>query len=810
MFKSIIALFTVCLAFFNSIGQQPDKTLNRWAELNPVEKIYIHFDRNDYIAGQTIWFKGYLYSDFLPDDKSTTLFVELVNASSSVIIRQVLLVFSGYTRGQIELPDTLPGGSYMVRAYTVTMLNHDPDFLYKKTFFIFNRNKKAAAAVVIKPKATRMEFFPEGGNFITGLSNSIAYKATDENGLPVFVSGVVKKENGEKVAEFSSYHDGMGYFDLTAEEKSGYYVVLDSDPSGQKYTLPSQTEKGVVLRIISTGQSKQYEILQRSDNPVFKAAYMIGQMQHHVVFKKLFNEVKDEMTGMIQTANLSSGILHITVFNKDGLPLAERLTFVDNKEYIQRGEIVTDTLNFSDRGSNHFSFILKDTVKGSFSVAVSDPAFDAGSTRHENIFSGLLLTSDIKGYVHNPAYYFSATNDSVQNALDLVMMTNGWRRFSWNDVMKDALPARKYLDPGYITLAGKITLEGTKKPFADKELLTFIVAADSSRNMQMLHTDAEGRFRLDSLLFFDRARILFSDIKGKKSRFIDVKQDGDSLHRLYNIPRITMPDQSLTSGMLSPDYNKRMMEEIDAIAKAQGIMLEGVTVKVRKKTEMEELEEKYVRSGMFSGESNQTIDVANKKDETTGYQNIFDYLAFRVPGLQVVSEDGGYSVFYRQGPTVSSMGPIPMALFLDEILQTDANVIATIPPDQIAIVKVFSSFAGATGGGAGGALAIYMKKGSDYFASLPSASEIINYRGYSVIKEFYSPDYKVDKNSSKSDYRVTLHWDPVVFVSGINPKIPIRFYNNDRTRRFKIVVEGMTTDGKMLMIEKMINPQKAF
>ena len=83
------------------------------------------------------------------------------------------------------------------------------------------------------------------------MSNSIAYKATNENGLPVFVSGVIKNENGEKVAEFSSYHDGMGYFDLTAEEKDNYYAVLNDDPSEKKYYLPSQTPKGVVFRVIT-------------------------------------------------------------------------------------------------------------------------------------------------------------------------------------------------------------------------------------------------------------------------------------------------------------------------------------------------------------------------------------------------------------------------------------------------------------------------------------------------------------------------------------------------------------------------------
>ncbi|HLG38816.1 MAG TPA: hypothetical protein VI461_04070 [Chitinophagaceae bacterium] len=787
-------------------SQQPEQLLNKWSEQSPIEKIYFHFDRSNYIAGQTIWVKGYLYSDFLPGNRSTTLYVELLNASLSVINRQVFPIFGGFTRGQVELHDTLPEGAYQLRAYTATMLNHDPEFLYKKNFFIFKKNKGVASLIPERQKAMTIEFFPEGGNFITGLSNSIAYKATDPDGLPVNVSGVVKKETGEKVAEFSSYHDGMGYFDLTAEERSNYYAVLNGDPSGQKYFLPPPTTSGVVFRIISNGPTKSFEILQRSDHPLFKAAYMIGQMQHHVVFKKSFKENDEELTGIIPVSSLSSGILHVTVFNKDGLPLAERLTFVDNKEYIQGGDVIADTIDFSDRGKNRFTLSLKDTVSGSFSVSVTDAAFETGATRSANIFSGLLLTSDLRGYVHDPAYYFSATNDTVQTALDLVMMTNGWRRFKWEKIIKDGIPANKYSDGGYITLAGKINLKDTKNPFAGKDVMAFVVSPGSDKNIVMLKTDDKGYFETDSIVFFGRSRILFTDIKGRKSRFIDVKMEEDSLNKQYVLPEAEIPGFS-SPGYMTNDQKKKMAEEYEAILKAEGIMLEGITVKGRKKTALEELEEKYV-SSLFSGSANSTLDLTAQ--DLSPYQNILDYLQLRVVGLQISKEsDGlGYTVTYRQSALASSMGVMPMTIFLDEV-PSDADALASIPANQIALVKVFSSFVGASGNAPGGVLAVYTKKGAD-LSSLTSSGDIINYNGYSVLKEFYSPDYHVKKTNDKADNRITLYWNPAISAGSVNPKIPIVFYNNDRTRQFKIVVEGMTFDGKMLMIEKIIGPKKAF
>jgi hypothetical protein len=790
---SLVFIQTVCLSIR---AQQPEETLKKLSTHNPIEKIYFHFDRNDYMVGQTIWFKAYLYSDFLPASQSTDLFIEL-SGPAVMINRLALPVFAGFAHGQIELPDTLPSGTYIMRAYTATMLNQDPAFIYKKTFFFTGKKKKNPQPVLLP--AIRIEFFPEGGNLVTGLSNSIAFKATNENGLPVNASGIIKDEKGETVAEFSSYHDGMGYFDLIAAEKNNYYAVLNSDPSAKKYQLPAQTTKGVVFRVISSGPTKTFEILQRDNDPLFKASYMIGQMQHHMVYKKVFKE-KDELTGIIPVDKLSSGILHLTVFNKDGLPLAERLTFVDNKEYVQQGDIEVDTLDFSGRGKNHFTLSLNDSAQGSFSVSVYDPAFDLLPHRPENIFSSLLLTSDLRGYVHDPAYYFSATNDSVQNALDLVMMTNGWTRFKWDRLPKDTERIKKYSDPEYIRLSGKITLESTKKPFADKDLLLFVISANSGKSMQLLHTDAEGRFKLDSAVFFGNARILFTDIKGRKSRFIDVTMDGDSLFRQYILPPISLIDYSEVN-IASAERQQRLIDEYDAFVKAEGLLLEGVTVKGRKKTALEETEEKYV-SGLFSGTANSTLDLT--KENLTGYPNVFDYLKMRVPGLQILNDpDGpGYIVEFRQSATASSMGEIPMTIFLNEI-PSDADAISTIPAYEIALVKVYSTFVGSWGNAPGGVLAVYTKKDTD-LSSLPKAGKMITYSGYSIVREFYSPDYSVQDKTKRPDQRLTLYWNPSVIGNGINPKIPIRFFNNDRTKQFRVVVEGMTIDGKLLLIEKTI------
>ena len=794
-------LSSIMFLYLTGWGQRPEELLTLLSEKSPIEKVYLHFDRDNYLAGETAWFKAYLYSDYQPDTISTSLYVELLNESSAILNRKILPVFLGGTNGHFDLPDSLSTGSYLVRAYSPTMLNGDADFIYKRNIFIYGKKNNNAEASKTKEKMIRLEFFPEGGNLVNGVLNTIAYKATDENGLPVNINGHLKNESDKELASFNSYHDGMGMFELRPESNEKYFVILTGDTTAKKYYLPQKTDKGIALTIIPHPQGNFFEIHQKTADPAFQAAYIVGQMQHHIVFRQDFKSAKEEIKGVINTKNLHSGILQVTFFNKDGLPLAERLCFVNNKEYIQPAELVADTVNFSEKAKNRFSIVLKDTVSGSFSVSVTDPEYSLLPSRQENIFSGLLLTSDLKGYIHNPAYYFSADNDSVQTALDLVMMTNGWRRFKWTDLSKNGLPQNRYKDLSYITLAGKVNLRDVKKPFAEKPLLMLIIGADSTKSMQMVSTDKQGYFRLDSMLFFGSARILFSDIRGKKNQYIDVNLSADSLTRSFPVPEMQkLP--SVLNDELTANSQSKLSYDYDAIVKANGTMLEGITLKVRKKTLLQEMEEKYV-SGMFSGDANKTIDLVSTNEADT-YQNIFDYLQTRVPGIDVTNEGADYVVYYRQGPSASSMGPIPMILYLNEI-ETDAGVIATIPGNQVAMVKVFSSFAGATGNGAGGVMAIYTKKDADITA-LSSAAAMVKYSGYSIIKEFYAPGYTVNKTpKDKTDHRITLDWRPDILVNYIDPRIPITFYNNDRTKKFKVVVEGLTTAGKMIFIEKTIS-----
>jgi hypothetical protein len=119
------------------------------------------------------------------------------------------------------------------------------------------------------------------------------------------------------------------------------------------------------------------------------------------------------------------------------------------------------------------------------------------------------------------------------------------------------------------------------------------------------------------------------------------------------------------------------------------------------------------------------------------------------------------------------------------------------------LVKLFPNFVASTGNAPGGALAIYTKTGTDYVSSKGPVN-FGYYDGYSITKEFYAPDYHLRQDQG-ADTRITLDWRPDIFCNYVDPVLPFSFYNNDRTRSFRVVIEGMTTNGKLFSIEKVFS-----
>jgi hypothetical protein len=763
-------------------------TLPNVREQTEYEKLYLHTDRHYYLAGEKIRLKAYILNGFLPDTLSTTLYVELLDKELKLQGRSIFPVFSGVAYGQLEIPSSLSKGSYILRAYTAQHI-HAPDYHYLQEVKVYG-NRPQDIPSVASAANILLQFFPEGGNFVNGMVNTVAFKATDSRGLPVKIKGLIKDVQGEIIGEAESFHDGMGKFLIRPFPGQQYYLELSD--CEETFPLPQAENEGVVLTVSQIDRGIAFRLEQHPQTPSLKqAAFITGVIQGETIFRKPFSGIGESVTGIIPVKDLPTGIMKITVFNQHQQPLAERLVFIQNGEFKVETELYRKVIKPEPFQNIQLSVKIKEPVAGSFSISVTDADFDE-DIRPVNIFSQFLLSSEIKGYIHHPSWYFSTAGDSTIMALDLVMLTNGWRRFRWVENQPE------YSHPfSYIRLKGAIVDRYNKKPFAKETFFLHMTpaydAVSGRGTIRIITTDEKGKFYLDSLIFPGKMSIEIFKFPQQKN-MLSFNFDEDSLHMPSSVKEI--PEWFKFSGeAVSAIDEKYASVQIYENAK----LLETVTVKARGKTEKEKLDEIYT-SGYFRGGAGTALDLSKE----TGPESIFDYIRNRITNLKVeLSEEeetmGEYIIRFRQQNTDIWPNP-PLQLYLNELPASSA-FIEPIPVSQIAYVKLFPTFIGRPGGA--GALAIYTR---NFETGGPKEHAFITtYNGYSIVEEFYSPDYTggppIDKDS---DERITLFWKPDIVLADIDPELPISFYNNSKTKRFKLVVEGITSEGKLLMLEEII------
>lgn len=805
-FTYFIASLLVLLALGGNRGwaqERIDSMINVYGENYPQEKVHIHFDKAVYNPGETIWFKAYLFSGFLPSGISKNFYAELIDpASGRILQRKTLPVFEATTAGYFDLPPSFNLSEVVFRAYTTWMMNFDSSFLYTKTITIVN-SKMAAASQAPAAKTISLNFFPEGGDLVAGLATAVAFKATDGQGYPEKIMGVIKDNKGVKVADFSSVHDGMGRFDLEPAAGVSYTAEWTDARGGTgKTDLPAVKDKGGVLQLMGFGDKKSF-IVKRSVEapPELTKLYVVAHMHQQVVYKATIDLSNNFMTsGVIPVGNLPSGILQVTLFDGNWKPLAERITFIHNDDFVFTPNVITLGKNLNRRAKNIITVEIPDTLRANLSIAITDAG--VGEDGHESIMSRILLTSDLKGYVHNPAYYLSSSSDSVQQHLDLVMLTHGWRRFKWEDLAEGKLPRIKYPLENYLALKGELLgLQPSQIP-QNTAVNVFMEAKDSSRQLFSLPIDRNGKFGEDGLIFFDTVKLFYQFNKNQTltSRAV-VNFNNGSLRvpslvnfnpawKIYN----PLDSAAINRSRFIASEGDRLRPEIERKAK----MLEAVTVTARQKSKTQVLDEKYA-SGLFAGGDAYSFDFSDDPF-AMGARDIFTFLQGRVPGLQI-NQSGGMN-----GPTLSWRQGTP-TLYLDE-MQVDASMLQGISVSDVAYVKAFRPpFFGAPGGGSGGAIAVYTKKGGDVGKSnspIPGGLEKNRLAGYAAPREFFSPDYSEPSLNDVEDVRTTLYWAPYLLLDKSTRKSTIIFYNNDVSKKLKLVLEGYNEEGRMTRVEKIL------
>jgi hypothetical protein len=791
----LIVLLILIVISKSLFAQSPESLLQKVQENYSPEKIYLHYDKSYYIAGETIWFKAYVLDGIVLSNKSTVIDIDLLDEKGKVIEKKIYPLINSTTAGNFELSKSLPQGKYFIKAFTKNLMNFGVQNFYYNQLHIYN-----PTTILINNKrnesTTFINFFPESGNMIARLKNKIALKCTDEFGSPFEVKGKIVDSNNKDVVSFSSKHDGMGFFEFIPKYGEQYTAECIINNGLKKIVkLPSVLNEGALLKIERKDNKVFFEINKQA---IFggnlQPSYLLGVQENIIVFKVPLDSSKGIIRGELPIADLLTGILQLTIFNKNNTPLAERLTFINSEYHILDGKLNIDTIGLLPRQKNVYSYNFNDTIAGTFSIVAS--GYNGEASNVDNLVSHFLLTNELKGKVFKPSYYFEANDNVHQDNLDLVMMTNGWRRYSWNQLFLNNFSSMTYKDPNFISLQTTIFEPNSKSILANADIGIFVKTKDNSFDYLQMKTNAQGKIEMEGLIFADTAKFTFKNTLNNNKK-VKVDFSSPTISSLFKSPQSILPEfyfilpNEKEQKEITKTYyfNKRL--------NSNGILLDEVKVIAKKRTERAKYEKKYV-TNIIGSNANSTLDFL-ADPPLTGALNILEYLKSRLMSVNITGGPVDYNINFRNRRNLT--GQLEMNIFLDEV-QVESNAAALIPVSDVALVKVFSTslFAGVEG-----ALAIYTKRDVSNSNILNNEQNATLVEGFSVVKDFFSPEYETGKDDDiKLDERSTLYWNPYITTSPANKNINFSFYNSDIAQKIRIIIEGVLANGKLVHIEKII------
>ena len=796
MMKKITCFFLIAFSCFDLLAQQyQDSLLTELKTRFPQEKISLHTDKAFYNFGETLWFKAYLFADDLPSKISTTVYAELINDKGVILQRKTMPVLQAGAASHFDLPDSTQRGKLYIRAYTAWMLNFDSGFMLLKPVNILTTVASKQAAVYT------LTLFPEGGDLVENVEGRVAFKTNDQDGKPFAVAGAILNAAGTELAKFKSAHQGMGYFSIAvlAGEK---YRATWKDPAGvlHETILPNAKRRSAALKLDHNFGNLTYTITRPADaTEDYKEFTVLAQMQQQTTYAARVNlHNKTTITAPIPLDSLPNGIMQVTIFNRLQEPVAERIVFVNNSTFSFITDLNMVEKNIVPRGKNVLQVDVGGRLASNLSIAITDAAMDGSQGPQENIYSQLLLTSDIKGSVYNPAYYFASEEDSVKQQLNLVMMTNGWRRFNWQDLISNKWPVIKEAPGEYLSIKGNVF--GLSPMQLNEKLLTgFLQSSEKSGNSFLnIPVNKDGSFWLKSVYFFDTVK-LFYQFSNDKNKTLTNQASFSFTNGLPRSPLIA--PQQLQKQYFAPAppqqfvlQNLKQYNKYLTLAQQQKIkVLETVTVTGKRISPEEKLNKEYA-SGLFSSGSSRIFDTENDPFARSAI-SVLDYLRGKVAGLQI-STDG------PQGGSISRRGS-ETEVFLNE-MNTDIALLQSTSMTDVAMIKVFDPpFFGSAGGGPGGAIAVYTKKGGGSSGNLQGLNTA-TLQGYSSIKQFYTPNYEVPgPEEDLADLRTTLYWNPFLLMDAKNRRVTIPFYNNVSGKKIRVIIEGVNEEGKLSREEKI-------
>ena len=646
-----------------------------------------------------------------------------------------------------------------------------------------------------------VQFFPESGDLVTGLVSHVAFKAVGIDGLGINIKGKIVDNENNEVANLETFHAGMGSFSLRPVAGKTYSAnVIFDDGTTKTVALPKPVNEGYVLSVYQPNKDSILVRVNASAGLLNSTVNFIAQTGGESVFATPI-KINAAITSIwLEKKSFPSGIAQFTLFNNTDDPINERIAFIRSGDEMKLN-LKTAKPSYSSKSRVQVDLDAVDSKKrvtaGNFSVTVIDEAkVPYNETLESTIFSNTLLTSDLKGYVEKPNYYFVKETDEVNKALDNLMLTQGYRRFSWKELAKTVSEKPVYGVEGLgLTVTGKVTNLGTKPSVGAKvDLISIIAGVHNTAT-----TDENGRFKFDGIFMTDSIKFSIVAHNAKGSDKVKIILD--------TIPKIRL-GKNRNVADVSTDINATLKTYI-----ANGKKLDDIYEKTGQLDKVQRLKEVRIKAKRLKAAGNinpqgmlrvveESADrvITFDENEIASCVNLAMCLQSRLPGVSVQPRgEFGYQALIDLR-TRSQMTLIVDGRSIRTPDEVDEILMGSIQPEDVAkilLVRTNQAVINSLGGGENSSFVLIMLKlGTSRKQYNPNVANI-SPKGFNKVREFYSPRYDRPGDFNQlPDLRTTVYWNPYLKTNA-EGKASFNFFNGDGPGNYKVVVEGINAAGEL-------------
>jgi hypothetical protein len=741
------------------------------------EKLYVHLDRPFYLVGETMWFKAYLLNGathrFL--DMSKVTYLEILDMENNAVAQTKFSMSDGKGNGSLMIPSAIISGKYKVRCYTNWMKNFSADQYFETAISIVNPFIRFEPDRTVKGKSKYdVQFFPEGGHLVKSLESKVGFRAIAADGKSIRFNGAIVNAQNDTIQKFTPAVNGIGYFTFTPKEGETYKAyVTDAKGTRAEYQMPAVEEQGFVMQVKdSTDQWLKVTVAAKlnSDEPVY--VYMLAHTRqaNPVIEKKPL--IRNRTFFLVEKSKLGEGISQITIFNEKVKPVCERLYFKRPQNKLDLNADLAKTFITREKVALNLTANVASAADQLTNLSVAIYLNDAIQTDPaQDISSYLWLTSDLKGTIESPDYYFNNITKETDQQLDNLMLTHGWRRLKWENVFGSQPPKYENLpeyDGHFIT--GKMVSREDGSPAKGKD--AYLAALDVPARLYVAQSDQNGKVTFEVRRF-----------EGPKEITVQPNLAIDSAYKF----EIASPfsKQFSTTALPGFYFDKTLENQL-------------LTRTINMQTANSFLPRIYTEKKPTLTDTVAFFGVPDEKyflDDFTRFPTMEEVLREYVKGVLVRKRQKEFhfrmidkllpNTFYTTDPLI----------LLDGIPVFDADKIIEFDPLKIKKVEVLSSryllgplvFTG---------IVTFSTYGNDLAGfELDPKVLVMPYEGVQAQREFYSPKYDAANAGSRiPDFRNLLYWAPNISTDN-SGKAALEFYTSDQTGKYQVVIQGITPAG---------------